>query len=136
MDDISHVKLILEVIRKTKTEVTFKIVQQTLRGDDFNASTPAGLRGFWDDVLNPDDYPEDNCDDTLEFIDVVSSDSISVSPYMFYVQGDDDEFDEEPLTVYLSRWRRIVKSVLFYNQLYNRNNLTMKDVIWTPTTSR
>lgn len=136
MEDTRHIKLILEVMLKTSPTVVFQIVQQTLRGDEFNSSVPAALQLVYNGERDPDDYPEESADDMLNTMDLVSSDSISVSPWTFYVRGEDEEYDRYPFTVSKKRWQRIVRSVLLYNQFYNKNTLTEKDVIWNPTASQ
>jgi hypothetical protein len=136
MEDPRHIRLTLEVVRKTSHNVAFQIDQQTLRGNEFNSSVPAELQLVYNGELNPFDYPEETADDMLNVIDLMSDDSITVSPYTFYVRGDDEEYDQYPETVSMKRWQRILRSVLQYNQLYNKNTLTEKDVIWNPTASQ
>ena len=122
--DYKPIRLILQVVKRSKSWVSFVIAHQTLRNYDFYESLPGDLQARAD--MDEDDYAA---------MDHVWLCSENVPAWenghdTLYVRGDTEDQDYNVMRANLKDWEKIKRSIMMYNREFSKNTLTMEDVIW------
>ena len=122
--DYKPIRLILQVVKRSKSWVSFVIAHQTLRNREFFDNLPGDLQSC--DDMDEDDYS------AMDYVWLSSEDipAWENGHDTLYVRGDTENQDYNVMPANLKDWEKIKRSILMYNLEFSKNTLTMEDVIW------